>query len=101
MLSKIYGIFVRVADYFDTSIDPVIAQKIVEKYAADLINELTIVSGKIVGEYEKNLPGEQKILEVRREIINAKQAYKFNSISLKKKKQKTNYNHLINVQRKH
>lgn len=61
---NLWNSFVRIADYFDTSIDPVIAQKVVEKYASDLINELTIVSGKIVGEYEKNLPGEQKILEV-------------------------------------
>jgi len=31
---NLWDSFVRVADYFDTSIDPVIAQKIVEKYAA-------------------------------------------------------------------
>ena len=61
---NLWDSFVRIADYFDTSIDPIISQKIVEKYASDLINELTIASGKIVGEFEKTLPGEQKVLEV-------------------------------------
>jgi len=58
----IWGAVVRFADFHNVSVDGVVAQKVVEKFAKDLVTELRAKTGTIhgVGAYETNVPGESK-----------------------------------------
>lgn len=52
---------VRIADYFDCNINAANIQNIVEKFSAELIDEIRIHGGIShgVGAYEPNVPGER------------------------------------------
>lgn len=53
---------VRFADFHNISIDGVVGQNIVEKFAKDLVSELRAKTGTVhgIGAYESNVPGESK-----------------------------------------
>jgi replicative superfamily II helicase len=60
--NALWGAVVRFADFHNVSVDGIIGQSIVEKFAKDLVIELRAKTGTThgVGAYESNVPGESK-----------------------------------------
>lgn len=60
--NALWGAVVRFADFHNVSVDGIIGQNIVEKFAKDLVSELRAKTGTVhgVGAYESNVPGESK-----------------------------------------
>lgn len=65
--NNLWASALRVADYFNTTLDAVEVQKVIEVLASELINNLTNLSDEKVGAHEPKLPGEKSqhmLLEV-------------------------------------
>ncbi len=60
--NALWSAVVRFADFHNISVDGVIGQNIVEKFAKDLVSELRAKTGTVhgIGAYESNVPGESK-----------------------------------------